>query len=494
MTLALKYGFTEVVDKIRKPFIESSFLTHVLAVSGSTVACQLISLVVAPINTRLYQPADYGTMAMFTALFLVLSIPSTMRYEGALPIASDDTEATHLLLLCTLLSGVTAIIAAIVVLYAGSQLATWLGMDYRMAHYLWYFPVGLFANSIFNILSAWAIRKHAFSELSTTKVLQSLLVSIVTVSLGFLGAGFPGMIAGALISSYAGLYRLVLLAYRAIRIQAPNLSFGALINEAKRHYRFPLYNTWGLLLNTFSIQLPIFMLTSGFGNTYSGYFSICQRVLVIPTLLISGAIAPVFYSRARKAVSDGNIKQLTLRILKSIAGVNAFFIMFVGMFGEPLFSLAFGAQWARSGAYASALAPWLLFNFLVTPLASLPLILERQKTDLLFQIVLFAVRALSISIGIYFHNDMIGMIAFGSASALYMIVYFVWLLKLVAVKAGDVFLRVGREVALAALLLGICRIVMYVSNNNLMLTAIILVPVLAFAAIRALKQLNQSRV
>ena len=218
-----------------------------------------------------------------------------------------------------------------------------------------------------------------------------------------------------------------------------------------------------------------------------------QRLLFLPTMLISAAITPVFYSRAKQAHSEGKLTSLTLRLVNSISGINAFFPVFLGLFGEWLFVLVFGSQWRRAGQYSAALAPWVFFSFLVYPLEALPLILERQRTNFLFQIVQFVLRAGSLLVGIVFRNDLLAMWLFGSTSALYMLVYFVWLFKLVNGPVPMVLAKLGKDLVLALVGFGGCRLILWWSHNNLVLTSFFLVPVLIVFSIRGIRQLLLGR-
>jgi O-antigen/teichoic acid export membrane protein len=177
-------------------------------------------------------------------------------------------------------------------------------------------------------------------------------------------------------------------------------------------------------------------------------------------------------------------------VLNAICGANVFFVVFVALFGEPLFALVFGTPWTRSGTYAAAMAPWLLVNFMVTPLATLPLVFARQKADLLFHASLLAARAGLMWAAAYWGNDLTAVLAFSLGSAALLLVYLGWLLHLVRLPLVPVLSRVLRELLLAGVLLGACRWVWAASGENLWLTGAALAPVLGFGAWRALGQLR----
>jgi O-antigen/teichoic acid export membrane protein len=51
----------------------------------------------------------------------------------------------------------------------------------------------------------------------------------------------------------------------------------------------------------------------------------------------------------------------------------------VFFFGEDLFGFVFSEAWSTSGFYSEIMAVWLLFNFVNSPVSSIPMILNRQK-------------------------------------------------------------------------------------------------------------------
>ena len=484
----------EWVDRLKQLFAGSSFAKHVMVVSGSVFIGQAISVLVGPINSRLYKPSDYGTLSLFGAMSSVIGVVGTFQYEMSFGTIEDDSEAFHLLVLCLALTGIWTVLFLGITMTFGAPFAQWISKgDSQFLRFLWFLPFSTCLFSLFCIFSRWAMRKRAFPQLSLVQVLSGIIASTCTVGLGLFHVGLVGLITGSVVASLYSVGTLSTLAYPEYRSQRQTFSIDKLRAVAKLHYRYPLYTTWSVLLNQLSVYIPIFLLAKGFGNACTGQFSMSQRLLFLPTMLISAAITPVFYSRAKQAHSEGKLTSLTLRLVNSISGINAFFPVFLGLFGEWLFVLVFGSQWRRAGQYSAALAPWVFFSFLVYPLEALPLILERQRTNFLFQIVQFVLRAGSLLVGIVFRNDLLAMWLFGSTSALYMLVYFVWLFKLVNGPVPMVLAKLGKDLVLALVGFGGCRLILWWSHNNLVLTSFFLVPVLIVFSIRGIRQLLLGR-
>jgi O-antigen/teichoic acid export membrane protein len=102
-----------------------------------------------------------------------------------------------------------------------------------------------------------------------------------------------------------------------------------------------------------------------------------------------------------------------LRVVGGLAlvGLPPFAVVF--LFGEPLFALAFGAEWARAGEYASWLAVWLYFMLVNRPCVGATSVLNMQRTFLVQTVFTLVARAASLLIGVwYFSNDLLAIALF----------------------------------------------------------------------------------
>jgi hypothetical protein len=82
---------------------------------------------------------------------------------------------------------------------------------------------------------------------------------------------------------------------------------------------------------------------------------------------------------------------------------------------------------------------------------------------------------------------------YGGTSAVYMLVYFSWLLRLVDGPVAKTLGRLGRELVLALAAFGACRWVMEASHHSRWITSAALIPVLCFFTIRGTRQLLLGR-
>ena len=74
----------------------SSFFKDSLKLSFGTLFSILIPLLVYPILTRIYSPADFGSLSILLSIIPIVSVLFSGMYEGGIIISGDKKEAAIL--------------------------------------------------------------------------------------------------------------------------------------------------------------------------------------------------------------------------------------------------------------------------------------------------------------------------------------------------------------------------------------------------------------
>ena len=83
-----------MIERLRHSWKQSRFLRGVAVLAGSTAIGQALAVVVSPIITRIYEPADFGALAVYAAVLAILSVTVSWRYEVAIPLP-ERAQSTH---------------------------------------------------------------------------------------------------------------------------------------------------------------------------------------------------------------------------------------------------------------------------------------------------------------------------------------------------------------------------------------------------------------
>ena len=138
--------------------------------------------------------------------------------------------------------------------------------------------------------------------------------------------------------------------------------------------------------------MVVLLITSFFGSSEVGYYSMTILVLYVPSTIISTAVRDVFKQRA---TAEYNAKKNCYDIFRRITlaiSVFSFFIFAVLFVILPdLFQFAFGKEWRIAGEYARILSPMVFISFISESVFGVLIIAEKMKAVLIWQAEYFIV-------------------------------------------------------------------------------------------------------
>lgn len=428
---------------------KKSVFKNTAILGGATGLSQGLVVLASPLLTRLYGPEDFGILAVFGAFIGLLGGFSCMRYEHALPLAKDETEAANLVALCAVILGTTVLITCAALLVFGDHLAGWLNMP-ALRPYMWLLPVGVFAMGAAEVARFWVVRAKNFKRVAGSGIAASIMVVSLQVGFGAAKTGPTGLILGRLGGIICGAVVLLTVPLRDLRPLVGKISLSNLVQVAKRHNQFPLLFLPSSAINAFGRELPILFLSIFFGPATTGLYALTRRVLTLPTILVGQQVRKVYYAYAADAKRDGDLQHLTKAVFTALVQISLPGMAILAIVAPELFALVFGETWRDAGFYAQWICPWVFMALICSPLTRLPMIFERQGGELVFQIVLLAARALALVVGGVAQDVVLAFALFGTVSFLCWAGFLVWSMRLVEIGLLDVLGVCARELAVAA--------------------------------------------
>ena len=210
-----------------------------------------------------------------------------------------------------------------------------------------------------------------------------------------------------------------------------------MLANLKRYRKFPLVDSWSSFINNLSWQLPSLMLLYFFSETVVGYYSLSNRVIVLPMTLLGSAIAQVFYQRTAELRSNPeNLSKSVELVFRRLSALGLFPAVILGIAGPELFRIIFGANWVEAGRYAQILSPWMFVLFISSPLSNLFATLERQELALIVNSIILGTRFAALVIGGLTHNIYLTLVIWSASGVLVYGGLALWLLKLTHVSLG----------------------------------------------------------
>jgi O-antigen/teichoic acid export membrane protein len=374
---------------------QSNFIKAVGVLVGGTALAHGITALALPILSRLYSPADFSMLAVFTSLLSIISVAACLRFDVAVAIPDKDIDAANLLALALGSAFVTALIVAVPALLIPEQIANWLN-QVRLSYYLWLLPLGVLLAASYSALQTWFVRKKEFGQIASSRVAQSAVAVSSQIGMGVTGIGTFGLILGYVLNAGAA---CIVLGFRVIRFERRTLrtiTWTGIKSMAIEHHRYPKYSTLEALSNSAAIQVPIIMIAALAVGPEAGYLSMAMYVMQAPMALVGGAIGQVYLSRAPVEHREGKLAEFTVEVFGGLLKAGVGPLIFVGIVSPAVFPYIFGEEWRRAGHLVAWMTPWFIMQFLISPISMALHVVGRQGTAMSLQCFSLILRVTSV--------------------------------------------------------------------------------------------------
>ncbi|MGH8219657.1 MAG: lipopolysaccharide biosynthesis protein, partial [Steroidobacteraceae bacterium] len=355
----------------------------VVALAGGTAVAQITTACGMPVVTRLYTPDEIGIISIFLAFFGLWASLLSLRYESAVIVAVDDTEAAHVFRVGGVCVAMMAALSAPVLF--------WLTRDKILGFAIlpsWavLISVPLFIGyGIFMLYRALSLRRGLVKSIGRAAVAKSGSNVIIRILSGLLGGGTIGLFA----AEFGGALGAAIILRRAVhrhdKARLP-MRWGAMHMAAMRYAKFAKYEMPSVALNQLAIMLPIPMIASLYGARAAGWFGLARLLVAVPNSQIGMAVADVFQMEVASAVRERRHKEaygLFRDLLRKLSAYGLLPLAAV-MIGAPLFAAPlFGKNWEDVGRIAAWIAPWMYAALVVGSLSLVLSVLEKQEYKLI---------------------------------------------------------------------------------------------------------------
>jgi len=265
--------------------------------------------------------------------------------------------------------------------------------------------------------------------MSIQRLIKSVVESVVSISFAIFLKNSLGLIWGFAIGYICSNLVMIFINYKNFK----NLKYSKVILKtvSKKYINFPKYTLPHSLLNTLSSQIPIYVIPFFFSSNELGYYSFGLRMVQTPLSLISQSFFNVIGQKFAEEHANGKsllplfkstLKKLSLLAIATIP----FFI-----FAPEIFGFVFGERWIEAGKYIRILSPWIILIFILSPLANIPVIFNRQKKAFIIEIVNITSRCLVLIVGGYLLDIKITLLIFSLTNSAIIFYNFTWYYNLV---------------------------------------------------------------
>lgn len=353
-----------LIDRLRG----GSFAGNVAIMMGGTIIAQAIPVLISPLLTRLYSPADFGVFAVYFSLTMFLAVLATGRYDLAIMLPANRNKGVALTMLSMALSLATAILFTLGVVVFGTALADGLRTP-GIRPWLWIVGPATFLMASYVSLTYWLNRHGRYGIMSRNRIVQSGLLAAGQLGIGVTASGPVGLIVGqfvALLLTTATILRAFVREVLARPLQA---WLRDMLAVARRYSHHPKYLLAAHVADKAAIEGPTIAIAALYGPREAGFFMLAQRIITLPSSLVANAVGDVYRQKATESWrSQREFRTLFLRTLLALAAMVVAPVALLVMIAPDLFALVFGETWRVSGRYAQWLAIAAALQFIFSPL------------------------------------------------------------------------------------------------------------------------------
>jgi O-antigen/teichoic acid export membrane protein len=257
----------------------------------------------------------------------------------------------------------------------------------------------------------------------------------IQLAAGFVIRGPMGLLTGDAVGRITGSGKFLRTLWRNHGVQIRGMRVRRMIRLAVHYRDYPLVSTWGGLLNASGLALPALFLAACYGAQYTGWFALVNRVLGVPAALIGASIAQVYTSQAAmlSRVDPHRLMYIFLETTRRMLYLGLAPCTLFTLFAPWVFQTIFGRAWREAGEYARYLAFMCYAGFINSPVTLTLSVLQRQRTQFVWDAGKLALTALSFTLPYRFgYGPRVAITAYGVTMTLMYGIH--WMLSHGAIK------------------------------------------------------------
>lgn len=333
------------------------FIRHFMIILTGNGAAQAVNLLSYPILARLYSPQAFGLFAMFVAAASIPSAVACGRFDLQVPTAPRCGRFGIFWLCLMIASGVG------IVSIAGAAVYWRLSGTRAAASLPFLLGLSVFLTGACSAMSMFLMRHDQYRAQATSVLSRTGGAVIVQILLGLLVATSFSLIAGFVCGLIAQALLLALVIWRRINPAPPRVrAIRAMFFRFRPQVTVDIPST---LIAAFSLNLLTFLLAALYDQQTVGFYSIGNRMAIVPLALFNDALSQTFHQKAARAKElkghfwDEMKFSLVASALLSVAVLAAIVLL-----AKPFITIYLGKKWAPAADMLIILAPMLAMRSL----------------------------------------------------------------------------------------------------------------------------------
>ena len=380
----------------------NEFWKNISIVSGGSALSQLIVIIFIPVISRIYQPEHFGLQSIYLSFSLILGSLFTLKFELPIVFAKEEKESFSLMILTIAFSTFFSFLLFVIFLFWGDKILNILHIQNDIILIL---SISL-TTFLIGVLSAFLQfnnRRKKFKLTSKSNIIQSFSNIGGALFFGVFGVLKYGLIYGYLISySFSVMYLLIsnyntLIYYFKKYGNKENIILAFWI-----YIKYPKIILPTTLFSILSAQIIPIILQTQYSPTIVGYFSMSNRVSLLPSIVIGSAIGSVLRTEVSILENESkSIRPIFISLVKKMFVIGVIIYTVIGIISPWLFKFALGETWYNAGVLNQSVVVYAFSIFMIQCFYDILLVRKHYKVYFYIQLSLFITIVTSLFVGNY---------------------------------------------------------------------------------------------
>jgi O-antigen/teichoic acid export membrane protein len=335
-----------------------------LLFSGSLLA-QIIGFGALYFLGRIYSPEDFGEVETIMKLAGVFIAIAGLRYEMAIVVEENPTQAKDLLRLSLFLNFAMSFIIFIIILLFKNKIGVFFKLN--DSNILFGLPLIIWITSSTESIILWQNRVKKFKKISSNRILFSSSGTGYKLLHPFTLVAGNGLFFGQVIAQIVALSHML---YN-LPIQLFKTTKQNLLAVSKSYRSFALFSSPAAILNILATSMPVFVISSFDGQQATGYFGNAYKLTYLPMSMLSLAVGQVFFERiARIRSQKENASKMAHQLVNTLFFIGILPVIIMLVWGDQIAPLILGSQWRETGIFIQIMILFYFTMFLTSSFSS----------------------------------------------------------------------------------------------------------------------------
>lgn len=346
-----------------RAFQASEYWRDVAWLSSGTALAQLVGVLMMPVLSRVFQPAEFAIQNLFVQVTGIVTILITLRYEYFVQLPKSEDDAIRMVYLVLFIGGMFCLLISPLLWLFQRQLASLLGQPH-VAPWLMFVPITSIAVAISVVLQGYIQRCRKFRASANAEV---------AAKAGFFGSALVGHstlpgAGGLIVSALGGACAKIWVLLREFH-PIPIGSVSCYIAIFRIYSRMSVALIYSHLMLACTAIAPVLFISHLYGGDVLGQYSLAFQAVSLPAALLGKAVGSVYAQRAAERWAHGeSFDDLWRSTAKKLllVGIPVYTISAALM--PWLFPVVFGGSWHAAGFFGAILSVNAFFSFVTSPM------------------------------------------------------------------------------------------------------------------------------